>query len=161
MDSLRYFWAEKSPSQAGEDLSRIIKTYSSRFGQAKAVIMGFSLGADVILPIYNNLTSKAAENVSSLVLLSPSTKASFEVHISEWIGISGEDEGRDLLPELNKAIKPQTLCIYGEEEKDDTLCTLEIPQAVKVKKFLGDHHFDGDYEEVAKFILDNLNYGSK
>jgi len=54
-------------------------------------------------------------------------------------------------------------CYYGKED-DESLCALisrerlskdlkhQYPQ-VTIRVFPGDHHFDGDYENVVKYIL--------
>ena len=44
------------------------------------------------------------------------------------------------------------LCIYGEEE-NDSLCPKLDPHKFTVVKLKGGHHFDGNYDSLARTIL--------
>ncbi len=151
-NSLKYFWSAKSPEQAAADLDWIIDRYLKLWHRKQVVLIGFSLGADVLPAIYNRLNASSQQAVSNIVLLNPALKADLEVHISDWF-VDNPDDGLDILPEVDRITKPGILCIYGSEEKAGTVCTLSKNKKMSKFELPGSHHFDGDYARVAKIIL--------
>jgi type IV secretory pathway VirJ component len=57
------------------------------------------------------------------------------------------------MPEVERIHSIPVLCIYGEDE-DDSLCPRLDPKKVAVVKVKGGHHFDGNYAELARIIMD-------
>jgi type IV secretory pathway VirJ component len=160
LSSLQYFWKKQSPATGAKDLERIIQVYSRLLNRHKVALFGFSFGADVLPAFTTRLSEDTKKLVSKIVILSPSLQTDYEIHISEWVGISEIEGGVDILPEVRKLSIP-VLCLYGEEEKLETLCAMQkdgVNQGnLYVKSFPGDHHFDGEYETVAKEFLEFLN----
>ena len=75
-----------------------------------------------------------------------------EFHVTDWM----RDSHRGMLvkPELEK-LTAKTLCVWGEDDRD-SLCTgLALPH-VEVVTLRGSHHFEGDYAQLAKIILERL-----
>jgi type IV secretory pathway VirJ component len=82
-------------------------------------------------------------------LLGIDARASFEVHVAEWIG--GAGGGPPTRPEL-EAMKEPVLCIYGADESD-SICP-ELPGTRVTREEIGKgHHFSGDYSLLADRIL--------
>src|SRR3546814_12470992 len=77
-------------------------------------------------------------------------RADFEFHVTNWVGSSG---GLPIAPEMQKLDAGHSLCVYGVEE-DDSLCPSLDPQTIRLVKLPGGHHFDGNYDHLARIILD-------
>lgn len=153
VDSLRYFWSQKTPDQTSADLARIIEAYTERWGVDHVVLIGYSFGADVLPAAYNRLPADTKDMVAQLSLLGLSEAVDYEISVGEFLGTSSS-EG-ETLPDL-KQIKPALVqCVYGEEE-DDSACPKVEGTGVEMIKTTGGHHFDGDYDALAAKILDGI-----
>ncbi len=121
------------------------------------ILVGFSRGADILPAATARLPAEVRAKVGELVLIAPGKNAEFEVKVSDFFG---GDVGDPVLPELQKLDGTKVLCLYGDEEKDDTLCTElgSLPRA-KATELKGGHHFGGDYAAVAREALAFLAQG--
>jgi type IV secretory pathway VirJ component len=152
IDSLRYFWTERTPEATAADLDRVIERYQTVWNRPRVLLIGYSQGADVLPFLLNRLSPKTRSAIVSTVALSLSTTATFEFHLSNWVGTPGD---RPTLPEVQR-LAPGTLsCVYGRDDPD-ALCRQLDPAAFRSFELPGDHHFDGDYDRVAGIILDLL-----
>jgi len=150
LDSLRYFWKQRSPEGLSGDLDRMIRFYSARWHRPNVMLIGYSQGADVLPFAINRMPAATRSQVSIAALLGLGTKAKFEFHLSAWLKDS--DDGLEIAPEARRMTVP-TLCVYGEDE-DDSLCPQIKTQTFKALRLPGGHHFDGDYPKLAKLIMD-------
>lgn len=148
-DSLRYFWAKRTPEGLAADLDRLVRHYAARWQRSEVILIGFSQGADVLPFALNRLPERTRAAVRLSVLLAPAEKASFEFHVSNWLGPSGD---KPVLPEAQKLQAARTLCVHGSEEKR-SLCPQLSPAQAQVVTIQGNHHFDGDYVGLANRIL--------
>ena len=149
-DSLRYFWTPRTPSGVAVDLDRILRYYAEHWKKKKALVVGYSQGADVLPFAVNRLPPRSRALVARTVLMSIGQTAAFEFHVTNWFG-SGSHE----LPigvEMAKMSAANTLCLYGEGD-DDTICPKVAPAHATVIKLAGGHHFGGSYEHLADVIL--------
>jgi len=154
-DSLRYFWHEKTPEELAADLDAVIRRYAEPWHASDVVLAGYSFGAGVLPFAYNRLPEATRAKVSQLSLLGFSADADFEIHISGWIGAPPSDEARPVGPELAQIAPGLIQCFYGEEE-DDSLCPSLEASGAEIIRTAGDHHFNGDYDALAKRILDGI-----
>jgi type IV secretory pathway VirJ component len=151
LNSLQYFWTARSPEGTAKDLERILRHYLTAWNRQKVLLIGYSFGADVLPFAANHLSADLLEKVKLLALLGPSRKATFEFHVSDWLG--GGDSGSPVLPEVKKlAGHPPVLCLHGAKE-DDSLCPELTPALGRSVELPGSHHFGGDYEALAALIL--------
>ena len=149
-DSLRYFWTPRTPSGVSADLDRILRYYAAHWQKKKAIVIGYSQGADVLPFAVNRLSSQARALVERTVLMSIGTTAAFEFHVTNWFG-SGSHE----LPigvEMAHMAGARTLCLYGEGD-NDSICPKVGAANATVIKLAGGHHFGGSYEHLADVIL--------
>jgi type IV secretory pathway VirJ component len=151
-DSLRYFWSARTPDELAADLDRVIRYYAARWDRSDVLLVGYSQGADVLPFALNRLPAATRANVRLTALLGPGQKASFEFHLTNWIGPSGE---LPIAPEALKLAAADTLCIYGLEEKD-SLCPQLAPGHAQAMPLAGGHHFAGEYGALAARILDAM-----
>jgi len=149
-DSLRYFWSARTPDELAADLDRVIRYYAAHWGRSDVLLVGYSQGADVLPFAINRLPAATRASVRLTALLGPGQKASFEFHVSNWIGPGGD---RPIAPEALKLAATDTLCIYGLDEKD-SLCPELAPDHARSEPLKGGHHFGGDYDALAGLILD-------
>jgi len=152
VSSLKYFWHKREAKEAGEDLDWVIRNYTKKWQKKKVFLVGFSLGADVLPMMFNQLSAESKKLVSNVALLSPGIRASLEVHITDWF-MTSPTEGSAILPELNRMIETPILCIYGKKEADETVCTAKSERPINTIQLEGDHHFDGDYEAIARILV--------
>lgn len=157
-NSLQYFWRKKSPEQASADLARVIAHYQQTWRRPKVLVIGFSLGADVLPFMISRLSAANRLAIADTAFLSLSHQVDFEFHVSNWLG-SDNAQARPIAPELAKLAGAPMLCIYGKTD-DDTLCadhpTRFDIKGLDIKQLPGDHHFDGDYQSAARLILEHL-----
>jgi len=154
-----YFW-ELSPKQLSLfPLIALVAAFlgvalapalSRRFGKKRALLIGYSQGADVLPFAVNRLPEATRSRVALTAILGMSEHALFEFHVSSWI--SDDNSGPPTLPEVNRITGVPVLCIYGEDEKD-SLCPKLDAHRFKVVKVKGGHHFDGDYAGLAREIM--------
>lgn len=149
-DSLRYFWSARTPEGLAADLDRVIRYYASRWKRSDVVLIGFSQGADVLPFALNRLPAATRDRVRLTALLGPGQKASFEFHVTNWIGPSGD---RPIEPEAKKLSAANTVCLYGTTDKT-SLCPALAPSYARPVAFTGDHHMGGDYGALAARILE-------
>jgi len=156
-NTLKYFWNRKTPEQAAADLENVIRHYQAVWNKPKVVVIGFSLGADVLPFMLSRLTPVQRAQIRSVSLLSLSHNVDFQFHVTNWLTHSGEDNYR-IAPEMKKLGDLSILCLYGKDD-DDTLCPELKAANIRVQALPGDHHFDGDYQRAARLILDAARPG--
>lgn len=154
VDTLRYFWNEKSPRELGDDLEAIINRYSQQWKTKRVLLAGYSFGADVIPFAWQHISRSVKNQVQLMALLGLSKTADFEVSVAGWLGVgSGE---HDVLKPASQLPMDRVLCVYGKEEieeaDNDVACATDaIPPNARQER-PGGHHFDEDYEALARSI---------
>jgi type IV secretory pathway VirJ component len=151
-DSLRYFWTARTPEGLAADLDRIIRYYAARWKRSEVIVIGYSQGADVLPFALNRLPAATRSRVRLSALLGLGQKASFEFHLANWIGPSGD---KPIAPEARKLAAANTVCVYGQDERD-SLCPELAPTHVRAIALAGGHHFGGDYDALAARLLDAM-----
>ncbi len=150
-NSLRYFWTPRTPEGAGRDLERVLRHYLDAWRKGSAILVGYSMGADVLPFMASRLPPDLAARVTLVALLGPGREASFEFHVSEWLGVRAQKE-YPVLPEVAKLKGRKILCFHGKDEPDSLCPSLPAELATPVP-LGGGHHFGGDYDAIAKRIL--------
>ena len=151
LNALQYFWTARNPAGLAKDLDRILRHYLAAWNRQKVILIGYSFGADVLPSAANHLSADLLGKVKLLALLGPSQKATFEFHVSDWLG--GGGSGSPVLPEVKKlGGHPPVLCLHGAKE-EDSLCPELTPAQGRSVELPGAHHFGGDYDAVAALIL--------
>jgi type IV secretory pathway VirJ component len=152
VDSLRYFWRAKTPEGVASDLARIMRHYQQEWNAREVLLVGYSFGAGILPATLNRLPDEARAAVRQVSLLGLEPRAPFEIAVSGWIG-GLPDDAPPVLPELVRLDLARVQCFYGEEE-EQTLCPDPALAGAEVIRTTGGHHFDGDYEALARRILD-------
>ena len=154
-NSLRYFWKRRTPEEASADLDGIITRYGAEWKKTRVVVIGYSMGADVLPFIANRLPDTTIKRIDLFVFLGLSSAVDFQFHPSDWFGGSPATTARPVLPEIEKMKGRPMLYIYGKEEADNISASIDH-KAVKVITFNGGHHFGGNYRMITDTILTEL-----
>ena len=155
LDSLRYFWSERTPEETARDLERMIDAYRARWHVKHVLLAGYSFGADVLPAAYNALPEADKAAVRQISLLALSQEVTYEVSVGGWLGLPG-DGSKSPVRDIRKIDPSLVQCIYGTEEEGDDPCPTLKDAGVEVIPIEGGHHFDGDYKALAEKVLAGL-----
>jgi type IV secretory pathway VirJ component len=151
LDTLRYLWSEKPPAQVARDLERIIAHYTAAWHARNVLLVGYSFGADVLPAAINRMAPEIRQQIAQVSLLGLGQEVAFEFHVGGWLGL-GSADAQPIAPEAAKLDMARVQCVYGEEE-DDSLCPDPMFDRAERIKTAGGHHFDGDYQALARRIV--------
>ena len=154
VNSLKYFWTKRTPEQTAKDLERIIQHYAALWQKEKVLLIGYSLGADIVAFAANRLNEEVKTRVKLIALLAPVLQAEFEFHLSNWLWSSSKT-AQPTMPEIMQLGNTRLLCIYGKQETD-SLCPHLHGDNFKKVALPGAHHFGGNYDQIAEIILSEL-----
>jgi type IV secretory pathway VirJ component len=150
LDSLKYFWTERTPEETTRDVVRVLRHYLTAWNKQRVLLVGYSFGADVLPFVVNRLPADLRARVASVSLLGIDANASFEVRISDWVG--SDAGGPPTRPELAAMRHVPVLCIYGSGEADSICPGLGAADVTREEIGRG-HHFSGEYARLAERIL--------
>jgi type IV secretory pathway VirJ component len=153
VDSLRYFWKERTPQSTAADVDRILHHYMDAWDKKDAVLIGYSQGADILPFVVNRLPAQTRARVRLAAMLALGERAVFEFHLANWL--SGSDDGLPIAPELQRMAGIRSLCVYSDDA-DDSSCPDAASATLRAVSLPGGHHFGGDYDRVAELILEQL-----
>src|SRR4030095_7958134 len=91
------------------------------------------------------------EIVALTALIGISQSASFEFHVSNWLG-GGDDDGLPTRVETDRLSSADTVCLYGDDD-DESLCPTIGAEHARVVSLRGGHHFGGNYAHVADLLV--------
>jgi type IV secretory pathway VirJ component len=149
LNSLKYFWSERSPEQTASDVARLMRHYLVAWGKQRVLLVGYSFGADVLPFVVNRLPADLRSRIASVSLLGIDANASFEVSVADWVGAQGN--GPPTRPEVAALPRLPVLCIYGEGESDSICPGLDA--AITREQIGKGHHFGAEYAALADRIL--------
>ncbi len=152
VNSLKYFWKRRTPDEAGRDLERILRHYLTIWKKEKAILIGYSRGADVLPFMANRLPADLLSSVSLVALIGPERTIDFQFHLTDWLGNPSRKTDLAVGPEVAKLKGMKVLCLYGDDEME-SLCRDLDPKAVTIIARKGGHHFGGDYQALAESIV--------
>jgi type IV secretory pathway VirJ component len=155
VDSLRYFWSERTPQGTADDLAKIIEHYRRQWNVQNVLLVGYSFGADVLPATYNLLPPTDRERVKQITLLGLSHQVDYEISVTGWLGAEGAGKGGDPVNDIAKIDPKLIQCVYGTDEGDDPCPTLK-DRGVEIAPIEGGHHFDENYQALGKRIRDSL-----
>jgi type IV secretory pathway VirJ component len=154
LNSLKYFWTERSPEETAKDVARVMSHYLAAWNKQRVLLVGYSFGADVLPFVVNRLPPELRARVATVSLLGVDSNASFEIRIAGWVG--SDDSGPPTRPEVAALGGVPVLCIYGEGESD-SICP-GLPKSpghthITLAEVGKGHHFSGEYSTLAERIL--------
>ena len=151
-DSLRYFWTPRTPQGGAADLDRVLLHYSQAWGKPRALLIGYSQGADTLPFLANRLSPAARALVGYTAMVASSEPAYFEFQPAHWLGSPAG--GLPILPEMKDWGSRPFLCLYGAEESESLCPRLTAGEHAVVMP--GGHHFGGGFAAIAEQVLRRL-----
>ncbi|MCT8266486.1 virulence factor family protein [Afifella sp. JA880] len=155
VDSLRYFWSEKTPEEVAHDLAGLIDAYTAKWGVGHVALVGYSFGADMMPEVYNALDAPHQAKVAQISLLGVAPSADFEISVSGWLGVASSS-AHPTLPQIERIDPAKLQCVYGADDSRATVCPALADSHIDIIETTGGHHFDGDYDALAATILSGL-----
>jgi type IV secretory pathway VirJ component len=154
LDSKKYFWKRTTPEKTAEDIARLFNFYGKEWGKEKFILIGYSLGAEIVPFIATRLPDNLKPKIMSSILLSPETRTDFEIHISNMLGMGNKQNTYNVPEEIKKMEPVRTLIIIGSGEKN------EVPEllsgsSVIIRKIPGDHHYKFDVPLIINTMKEN------
>jgi len=153
LDAKDYFWDKRKPQEAAAAIEQAINESNKDWKKKNVVLIGYSFGADVSPFMLTHFSATLSNKINHLILLSPSSKTDFEIHVLQMFGW-GKDAGESVPAEINKIIKPVTI-IVGDDENEFPFNQLTIKNK-QVIKMPGGHHYDGDVDALCKQIVQQI-----
>ncbi|HEV3050363.1 MAG TPA: AcvB/VirJ family lysyl-phosphatidylglycerol hydrolase [Longimicrobium sp.] len=148
--SLRYYWSPKTPEQAARDLDRMIRYYGERWGREKVVLVGYSMGADVLPFLINRLPDETRARIGGVALLALAHDAVFEFRIEQWWRTSSAPRFATR-PEVERLAGLDVLCVWGHGD-DKAACPQMATAPLRVVELRGGHHFEGDRPRLLRVV---------
>ncbi len=155
LNSLRYFWKERTPDEASQALARIIRYYMNNWKKDKVVISGYSLGADVLPFMINRLPDDLLSKIKMVSLIGPSSYVEFKFHLTDWLGRGPGKDAYQVKPEIEKLKSKRVICFYGQTDPD-AICDQLDTSFVKVVPLEGGHLVRGNFDPVTNEILKDI-----
>jgi type IV secretory pathway VirJ component len=140
IDTRKYFWTRKTPEETTIDMAALLSYYGKESGKTKFLLIGYSLGAELVPFVANRLPDVIKSNIVSVVMLSPEATTDFEIHLSNMLGMGNKRNTYDVIEEITRMKDIPALCIFGEGEKSSVPGLLKNT-SVKIAIIPGDHHF--------------------
>jgi len=159
LNALRYFWTPRTPDSAAPDLERICRHCLGVWRVRQLVLVGYSFGADALPFMVNRLPPDLRGRIPRVVLVGLGATASFEFHLSGWLGRGPRGPELPVLPELRRLRGPRVLCVDGAQDPGRLGPELDPGLARRIL-LPGSHHFAGDYRGLARVVLRELAAGA-
>jgi type IV secretory pathway VirJ component len=154
LDSKKYFWKRRTPEETASDMIKALNFYNKEWGRERFLLIGYSLGAEIVPFITSRLPEEMRTKVTLTVLLSPETNTDFEIHLSNMFGIGNRQNTFQVMDEIVKMQVVPTLIIIGEAEKTQ-VPELLAGTAVKIQKIPGNHHYMNNTTLIVQTMKDN------
>lgn len=156
IDSMVCFWKEWQAEQAAKALEKLINDCEAEWHAKRIVLMGYSMGADVLPGIASRLSEETRNKIEAIVLMSPSNHVVFTFRFIGWLGFATPaGSGSAIYPDVEKLLPKPLLCIAGEREKHTLAKNIPKDKAT-VKLLPGGHHYSGDYDRLGDVIKEFL-----
>lgn len=152
LDAKSYFWNRKTPEQIAQDVNALLQQYSNEWKDKGVVLIGYSLGADVVPFVQTRLPKNILPYLKTTLLLSPSERTDFEVHLLD--AFTSSSHALPVMAEINQLTKPVTI-FFGSDEKTDYAKAI-TSKTVHIVTLDGGHHYNNDASTVAKELVNAM-----
>jgi len=147
----RYFWGGRTLAQAIKAFERVANRAGFPQKAERICVIGYSFGADITPFLVNHCSSTLRNQLSEIVLLSPSRSGEFNINLVTLLNPAHEGK-LNVLHEINQLQLPITVILNDH----DTLLDSDFNSAISVKHLPGNHHFDYKYALLVKTILETI-----
>lgn len=147
----RYFWGGRTLNQATKAFERVVCRAGFPQKAQQISVIGFSFGADITPFIVNHISPTLQHQLSDIVLLSPSRSGEFRIDLVTLL-FPAREGTLNVLQEINQIQLPTTVILND----NDSLLETDFIPAISVKRLPGNHHFDHNYPQLVKTILETI-----
>jgi type IV secretory pathway VirJ component len=119
--SSSYLRVPRTPDGAGADLRRLLTHYLRAWHCERAILIGYSRGADMLPFMVTRLPAVLRERLDAVALIGLSKVASFQYQPTDLFADALRFNDYPVLPELEKLRGLRLLCLSGERERG-SLC---------------------------------------
>jgi type IV secretory pathway VirJ component len=155
LNSLSYFWKKRTPDMTAGDVQRILQYYLAEWKKEKIVLIGYSLGADVLPFVINRLPQDLRSKIALVTFLGLGTFVEFEFHLANWMGKQSSENTFRILPEVEKLNGLKMLCIFGGSDQDCLCRTIDSALMTSIE-LKGGHRIAGNFDPVVQAILKEI-----
>jgi type IV secretory pathway VirJ component len=159
LDAPRYLARERTPDELGRDLTRLLEHYLAAWGAGRAVVVGYSRGANVVPFMVSRLPEVLRRRVALVVLLGPSEWAGFEFHFIDLVTNVHRTGDLSVSAELQRLRGTPVLCVYGRTDRDAICPSLDTTLARPVARDGGHAVSGSEGPTLARAILRALPRG--
>jgi type IV secretory pathway VirJ component len=117
LDAPRYLAQPRTPDTAASDLDRILRHYSAAWGRDRAIVVGYSRGADLAPFMVSRLPEDLRRRIAVVALLGPSEWAGFHFHVIDLVVNIHRAGDLSVRREVERLRGTPVLCIYGRADR--------------------------------------------
>ena len=147
LSSLDYFWSRRDPAGVARDLARILDHYLKAWHKDRALLVGYSQGADILPFMVDRLPPALRSRVAVVGLVGPDPNADFEMDVSFWQPGKKPAPPLPVAAEIARLKGSKVLCVRGEHERK-SLCPRLEAGLVETFTVPGGHDFSGSVPEM-------------
>ena len=149
LNSLHYFAHKHTSAQVAADVSQIAREYCGKFACQRIVLIGYSMGADVLPFVFPQISDSVRSKIVQLDLVSLGHEAVFKFFPTQWVGVVVGHKFATL-PQLALLHGVDVVCIYGTKDPDQA-CR-DAAGSVKLVPIETGHVMSKAAEQVAEVI---------
>jgi type IV secretory pathway VirJ component len=118
LDSLKYFWTPREPEGTARDLARILTHYLKAWGKRRAILIGYSQGADVLPFMASRLPAELRQRIALVTLVGTDADATFDFDFEGFMSDRPKRPDLPVLKEIPRLQGTRLLCVYSKAETD-------------------------------------------
>ena len=158
LNSPQYLAHASTPDQAGADLARILRHFLPAWRRERAIVVGYSRGADIGPFMISRLPPTLRQRVALVTLLGPGEFAGFKPGVLDVLH-SHEGKGLPVSPAVAELRGTPVLCIYGSRDTGAICPSLQQAGLARAIPRNGGHVIHGsDGPGLVDTILDSMDH---
>lgn len=144
LSSPRYLAHGRTPDEAGQDLARIVRHFLDAWHRERAIIVGYSRGADIGPFMVSRLPPDLRERIALVALLGPGEQASFKFDLLDILRAHGGSKNLPVGAEVAKLRGTPVLCLYGSRDAGAICPSLQTARLARAVVRSGGHAVRGN-----------------
>jgi len=156
VSSNKYFAVARTPDSTAADMTRVLRHYLDAWKRERIVLIGYSLGAEIIPFVASRLPEDLRNRVAAVIMISPSKETMFEFHFTDWVHTPSDRKMYPVQPEIEKLYTATKVICTTSDGDPDCICSKLDSSKVTVIARTGDHHYGGDFKGLAAAVWDAL-----
>ena len=152
LDAKKYFRNRHTPKESAKDAAQLLNYFSGLWHKEKILLIGYSMGAEVMPFIYEYLPEGLQKKVEKIILLSPEEKADFEVHITNMLDLGSFENTYNVLEEIKKINLLTSILVITGNSEDSSLPAELSGTKVNFATVPGNHRLNHDSKVIFDVI---------